>query len=296
MHLSALLYGVIYFAVAQQPAASPDTVVVDPCIIFLDEEAKVPAQEGGVIDKLYVKEGQTVKSKEKLVQIDDSIPRQQLIIAAAEWNAAKVKAENQVPRDYAVASRDVAYAELNVSLDANRRIPGVVPKVNIKKMELECTQMELSIKKADMDTVVAEKEADVKKAQMDASETALKHRLLQSPLSGEGLVGKIYRHVGEWVQNGEPVVYVLRMDRLRVEGSLPASKISPSEVAGKPVEIEVELAHERIVKFRGNIVFVDPKITTGGEYLVRAEVENRKENNQWILHPGLTAKMTIQLK
>jgi multidrug resistance efflux pump len=125
--------------------------------------------------------------------------------------------------------------------------------------------MELSIKKADMDTAVAEKEADVKKAQMEASETALKHRLLQSPLSGDGLVGKIYRHVGEWVQNGEPVVYVLRMDRLRVEGSLPASKISPFEVAGKPVEIEVELAHERSVKFRGNIVFVDPKITTGGE-------------------------------
>ncbi len=296
MHLSALLYGVIYFAVAQQPAVSPDSVTLDNCIIFLDEEAKVPAQEGGVIDKLYVQEGQTVKSKEPLVQIDDSIPRQQVNVAIAEWNAAKVKAENQVPRDYAIASREVAYQKLKIDRDANRRVPGTVPAVQIKETELECTQMELSIKKAEMDTKVAEKETDVKKAQLDAAQTALKHRLLLSPLAGDGLVRKIYRHVGEWVQNGEPVVHLVRMDRLRVEGSLLAAKISPSEVIGKAVEVEVELARGRTVKFTGNIVFIDPIITTGGEYLVRALVENREENRQWILHPGMTARMTIRLQ
>jgi len=52
MHLSALLCGVIYFAVAQQRRPCPNSVTVDNCIIFLDEEAKVPAQEAGVIEKI----------------------------------------------------------------------------------------------------------------------------------------------------------------------------------------------------------------------------------------------------
>jgi len=68
---------------------------------------------------------------------------------------------------------------------------------------------------------------EVKMAQKVAAETALKHRQLRSPLNGQ--VRKIYHHVGEWVQNGEAVVYVIRMDRLRVEGSLLASDISPTK-------------------------------------------------------------------
>jgi multidrug efflux pump subunit AcrA (membrane-fusion protein) len=294
MHLSTLLYGVIYFAVAQQSAPMPNTVKIDDCIIFLADEAKVPAQEGGLIEKIHVKEGQQVKAGDPLVQIDDSIPQQQVNVAENEFNAAKTQAETKVPRKYAVASLAVAKAALKISLDANARVKGSVSQAEINKQELECTQMELSIEKADSDTSIALKQTEVKRAQWEAAQTALKHRQVTSPLDGK--VRMIKQHVGEWVQTGEPMIHIVRMDRLRVEGSLNAADVSPSEVNDRPVEIEVKLARDRVEKFRGNIVFVDPMLVSGGDYTVWAEVENRAENGQWLLHPGKNAKMTIHLK
>ena len=50
------------------------------------------------------------------------------------------------------------------------------------------------------------------------------------------------------------------------------------------------------MRLDGKIVFVSPLVQPGGEYLVWAEVENKQENGHWLLRPGLTATMTIQLK
>jgi multidrug efflux pump subunit AcrA (membrane-fusion protein) len=294
MHLNALLFGVICFAVAQQPADLPNTVTLDGCSINLNDQVEVPAQEGGVIKKIFVKEGQKVKQDEPLVQIDDSIPQQQVNVAEAEFNAAKEQAENKVPRKYAVASLKVAQAELEVNLEANRRVKGTVPQVNINKLELECKQMELSIEKADTDIHIAIKQMDVKKAQLDAAEVSMGHRLLTSSLNGD--VREVKRHVGEWVQPGETVVHVVQMNLLRTDGLLKASEYTPAEVVNRPVTVEVQLARLRTEKFQGHIVFVDPMIRPNGAYVVRAEIENREENGQWLLRPGMTAKMTIKLK
>jgi multidrug efflux pump subunit AcrA (membrane-fusion protein) len=296
MHLSALLCGVIYFAVAQQqPAALPGSVKIDECILFLADEAKVPAQEAGLIDKMFVTEGQEVKAGEQLVQIDDSIPKQQVAIAVAEFNAAKLQAENEVPKKYAEKSWDVAKAALRISLEANASVKKSVSEAEINKQDLECKQMELSIEKAMSDTKIAWKQTEVKRAQYDAAQTTLKHRKVLSPI--DGTVRMVKQHVGEWVQAGEPMVHVVRMNRLRVEGQLNTAEVSPSNVAvGAPVEVEVQLSRTRTKKLPGTVTFVDPLVVSGGEYTVRAEIENCQENGRWLIHPGLNAKMTIHLK
>ena len=67
-------------------------------------------------------------------------------------------------------------------------------------------------------------------------------------------------------------------------------------VSGRPVTVEVELADGRKVRLSGQVVFVSPLIRAGNIYRVRAEVENRKENDQWLLRPGMAATMTIDLR
>ena len=61
----------------------------------------------------------------------------------------------------------------------------------------------------------------------------------------EGQVRKIYRHVGEWVQQSDPVVHVVRVNLLRVEGFLNISGFAPEEIAGKPVTVKVVFARGR---------------------------------------------------
>jgi hypothetical protein len=41
-------------------------------------------------------------------------------------------------------------------------------------------------------------------------------------------------------------------------------------------------------------VFVDPRIQSGGVYQVWAEVENRLDENHWLLQPGLEVEMIIE--
>jgi multidrug efflux pump subunit AcrA (membrane-fusion protein) len=97
------------------------------------------------------------------------------------------------------------------------------------------------------------------------------------------------------VAAGEPVLQVIRVDRLRVEGFLNATEVGPEEVAGRPVTVEVQIAGGRTARFSGKVVFISPLVQAGDKYRVRAEVENRTENNTPVLRPGMTATMTIAL-
>ena len=46
----------------------------------------------------------------------------------------------------------------------------------------------------------------------------------------------------------------------------------------------------------GKITFVNTLVQAGGEYKVWAEVENREENGQWLLRPGLNVTMQIHMR
>ena len=73
---------------------------------------------------------------------------------------------------------------------------------------------------------------------------------------------------------GEPLLRLVRMDRLRVAGHVNAAHYGPHEVAGRAVSIRARLERGRDERFTGKITFVHPE-QNGGDYLVWAEVDNR---------------------
>ncbi len=135
---------------------------------------------------------------------------------------------------------------------------------------------------------------DAKQAEVELADESVRRRQINAPI--DGVVQRIYAHLGEWVKPGDSVVRLMRMDRLRVEGYLDKDQYSPGEVAGRPVNVQVVLANGRKEQFKGKVVFVDPEIQGEHDYKVRAEVDNRKDNGQWLLRPGMPANMTIQLR
>jgi len=108
---------------------------------------------------------------------------------------------------------------------------------------------------------------------------------------------KRYKNKGEWVQPGEPVLRMIRLDVLRVEGQVDPNLYSPSEIDGRPVTVEVALERGRREQFKGKIVFADPTIQSNNTYRVWAEVNNglSPDGRHWLLGPGRTATMTIHL-
>jgi macrolide-specific efflux system membrane fusion protein len=113
----------------------------------------------------------------------------------------------------------------------------------------------------------------------------------------DGVVVDVRRHVGEWVQPGDVVLHVVRLDRLRVEGFVKAADVPASRIRGRNVTVTVEVAGQggkERHEVTGKVVFVSPLLQTGGDYRVWAEVKNQQQDGQWLLQPGQPVSMRIQ--
>jgi len=274
------------------PSRGP-TVTLPHCLVSLIEEAQVPAQELGVLVALKVREGQQVSAGDLLGQIDDTHAQMQLAVAKYKLQVAKEEAENDIHVRYSTAAAAVAEAEYRLNTEANRKVPGTVPQIEIRRLLLTHRRTVLEIEQAQVNLRIAALEAKVSQAELDAAEVNLQRRHIKAPL--DGVVVELHRHEGEWVQPGDPVLHIVRVDRLRIEGFLNAADVAPGQLGGQPVKVGVKLARNRQATFDGRVVFVSPLVQAGGDFQVWAEVSNRQENGQWLLRPGLPAKMTIRL-
>jgi multidrug efflux pump subunit AcrA (membrane-fusion protein) len=270
-----------------------DTVVLPDCLVSLADEVAVPAQEAGVLMKIPVRDGQQVTKGDLLAQIDDIVPRAKQNVAMYKLKAALKEATDDINKRFSEASADVAYADCLQDSEANRRIPGTVQQATVRQHLLEHKKMVLSIEKAIKDMDVAKMQAGVSQAELDAASADVERRRIVSPL--DAIVMELKPHVGEWVQAGDTIMRLLRIDLLRVEGLLDAKSYRPSEIQDRPVVVAITLPHGQKETFSGKIVFVKP-IIEGRTFQVRAEVQNRRQGGFWVLFPGQTADMTIQLK
>ena len=287
----------VSFTVAGRPVTASAQLTAQPangsirCLVSLIEEVAVPAREPGVLKTLIAKEGDMVMPEQLLAQIDDTRAKMQVTAAALKLKVARTQAANRTPIEYAKATSEVAKAEYWQAIEANEKVRGAVTQAEVRQLLLKYHQAEWQIKQAEEDLLIAGLQADVSQAEFEAAQDNLQRRKIVSPLEGE--VVKVHRHQGEWVQAGDPVLDIVRVNQLWVEGFLSATDYMPGEIKGKPVTVQVPLTHGRIEQFTGTITFVSPLVELAGKRLVRATVDNRKEDGEWLLSAGLTAEMTI---
>lgn len=296
MRVSMIVLGAVLVAAGLPGRLSGATATLGNCLISLIDEAQVPAEESGVLKTLKVREGEYVKKDQLLGTIDDVLAQKQLDIAKNELDVAKEEAGNDIHVRYAEAAAKVAEAEYRQAWEANEKVPGAVPQAELRRMLLKHRETVLSIEQAEMNLRIAALKVNVGQAQYDAAEESVRRRQITSPLAG--MVVKLYRHEGEWVQtvNDPVVMHIVGLDHLRVEGFLNAKDVAPGDVLDQPVSVTVELAHGRRESVQGKVVFVSPLVQAGGDYQVWAEVENRADGGYLLLRPGLDAEMTITLK
>lgn len=267
---------------------------VERAIVKLSEDIEVPAQAPGVLVALDVDDGDLVEIDHPVALIDDRDAQMKKRAAEIQLEAARKQASNKIPVIYAAASHKVAKAELEENREANRKVSGTVPQVTIRRLELQVEESRLLIQKNQLDIVIATMNADVHLADVESAEQDIQRRRILAPING--MVVERARDKGEWVQAGEVLMRIVRMDVLRVEGLLSAKDFDQYEIEGRPVKVCVELARGEEMEFQGQIVFVDPVVQFKGRYLVRAEVKNEKKNGAWVLKPGIEATMAISIR
>ena len=278
-------------AVGDAPAKIPSSIedpVVKDCLISFIDEAQVPGREPGVLVALEAKEGLQVKANGVVGRIDDSQPTMEKRIKQREYESEKEKATNDVNVRFNKASAEVAAAAVAKSEAANKQSPRSVSEVELNKLRLEQKKAELGIEQAELEKRVAVLTSDAKAAEVDAADLGIRRRQITSPI--DGMVVKVYRHVGEWVAPGDPVVHIVRVDRLRVEGFLSSADYNPAEIDARAVTVEVALARGRKETFDGKVIFVSPIEEAGNTCRVVADVVNRSERGQWLLPPVRTRR------
>jgi len=272
------------------PNAEP---VLERCLVSLADEAKVPAQEAGVLVELAVREGDKVTKGQVIARIADDQPQMEKRRAKAEHDQAVAKAESDVDVRYSEKAEGVAQKAFEKAEQSHRSVQGAVTEVERDRLKLEWEKTSLQIEQAQLERRLTALAADAKQVEVDAAEKAIERRQIRTPI--DGVIEDLAKHQGEWLQPGDMLAHVLRTDTLRVEGYIDAAKWDPGEVRDRPVTVDVTLANGRQEQFTGKIAFVSERVESGGDYRVYADVPNRRgvPSGEWLLRAGQTAKMTI---
>ncbi|OHB78075.1 MAG: hypothetical protein A2W31_16470 [Planctomycetes bacterium RBG_16_64_10] len=281
---------------AVHPTAGGETLE-DPtltgCVVTAKSDVVVSAEDAGVLVAVDVTEGDQVRQGYPLARIDDTEPQIRKQLAEFEQNAAEEEASNDISVRYSRAQADHAQSTVEEKVAANRRVPGTVTNEELRTVELDWKRTKLSIEQAIFEMKLAGITAKGKAASVAMEEKNIERRQIKARI--DGTVVELDKRAGEWVSPGDPILRIIDVSTLRIEGFLNASQYDPHDVSGRPVTVEVELARGRQLKLTGQVTFVSPEVLTGGEYPVRAEVKNRTEGDQWVLRPGLIASMVIHV-
>jgi multidrug efflux pump subunit AcrA (membrane-fusion protein) len=262
-------------------------------LVKVADQIKLPAKEPGVLVYLAVKEGSHVRAGQEIGRIDDSQPQTQKKAANYQLSAAVKRYSDDVDIRYAEATADVAKADYEMLVESNRLADKSVAQTEVRGKKLEWDKAILYAEKSRHERELAKYEAYTKKAEVEAAELAIKRRVITAPF--DGVVEELSRKQEEWVNPGDPILKLFRLDTMQVEGAVDQSLYDPHELQGCEVTVEVEMARGRKESVRGRITKVSSIIRGDGMYNVRAEVANRQQHGSWMLRDGLPATMTIHL-
>lgn len=276
----------------QIPESSAANRIRD-CLLKASAEVQLPAQEAGVLVELTAFEGQEVKEKQLLGRIDDAQPRFQRKAAAAEREVSAEKGRSTVNERYAQKASQVAYQEWQKAEESNKKAPGSVSEVEIMRLQLTWEKGKLEFERAQEERKIEGLTTAAKDVDVEAAEDAIRRRQLVSPIPG--IVVELTPHLGEWLKPGDPVLKIVNMEVLKIEGYVNIKNFRQDELQNRTVIAEVDMGTKTPLQVPAKITFVSPIVEPGGEFRIKVEIQNRKnpQSGEWILKPGLSAELVL---
>lgn len=247
--------------------------------------------------------------------------RQLLIQARLDADAAKSMASADIGIRQATMASEVSKGDLARAIGARKEFSSSVSEQQLIKLtlvrdhdllKLEQAQLDKSVellRSRSRDAIVAQQEAAVQRLehalqkaeseyqgaelnlnglqkQFEITQERVERRKLKAPFSG--VIVERKRSPGEWVETGESVLRMIRMDVLSVEGYVSAQSITPESRGHKVIVACGNSGNTR--RIEGAIVFVSPEIdSVSQQVLVRAEIKNPELQ----FRPGQPAQMWI---
>jgi multidrug resistance efflux pump len=261
-------------------------------------KTKVPAEAQGkltaISDQLpIVEEGMSVKKGDILAKIDVKQAELTLKMKKAEEYEAKLNAQNDVNLRDAVATEKIAAAEAKTYEDLYEK--SAAPYWEWRKKQAEADRAKLRIELAELNGKTALAVYDAKQVATQIAEADVEMRTIRAEF--DAFVENRFAQLGEWVQPGSPIVELVQMDRVRVEGFIDALSYAGQVRIGLPVEIEVTVGgttdQPETKRFQSVVEYVSTEIDINNRHRIWASIPNQRVGQDWMLKPGMRATMRI---
>lgn len=203
--------------------------------------------------------------------------RQDFSTSVSELELAKLRMERDRNR------LDVEQAEYDQSLQSLRSAGRAA---FVQQQQIAARRLALELNDAETEHAVAQLTTQRMSKTLELAEEHLARRQIKTPVSG--IVVEQLQQQGEWVEAGQPVLRIIRLDRLLVEGYVEAQLVDQSS-RGRKVQVQAQTRKGSVV-IEGQLTFVSPEIdSVNQQVLVKAEIENRDLQ----LRPGQPVEMVI---
>ncbi len=269
-------------------------IELEDCVVRFAEEVKVPALESGRVAQVLVKLNDVVEKDAPIARLDDRGLLIQRRAAMLRVSAARNETSDQVELKYAETALAEAEAELETSRSIQRDVSGAIPLSQLRRLRLAVDRGILEVARAKKRQKQALIELELRETDLSVLDDQLRHLHIESPING--VVLEVARAAGEWIEKGQPIATVARIDRLHVHALVSNQQILPTACRGLPVSVHwIDAASGREQSLRGKVLSVDPQMLPGGRFRLHAEIVNEAEQDesQWKLTPGADIRMKM---
>lgn len=219
--------------------------------------------------------------------IDDREQTMHADVVRQDLSVARQESQSDIRVRLAKKENKVAEAELQRATSVNADLPNTVSAKEVDRLRLALERTELEIEHAGFEQDLLAAKLKRMEADLALAQHLVDRMKIVSPLAG--VVAEVHKHTGEWVDAGEPIARVVRVDRLRVEGYVGVAD-ALAGLVGRPVTIQARLPDGSSTSATGQVVFVSPEAEpVDAKVRFWAEIDNRA----YRLRPGLTASVVI---
>lgn len=276
--------------------AWPRTITVQGSLLA-DEDSVIGSKIAGRVESVAVDLGSVVKRGDTLVVLDRSDLNLQVELAEAQLSQAAsaiglTPADDESKVEYANSPRvELEQAAIDEAQAAVKRARQLLPTRAVTEAEFDTLVAQLKAAQARYDSAVNAVREQISLIGVRRKELALARQQLADAVivaPFDGVVDERRVSPGEYVQLGQPVVTLVRADRLRFTAGVPESKARDIAL-GQHVEIRVAGRDEPVTT---TVTRVSPTVTqTSRAVRIEADLPNARLE----LQAGLFAEADIEV-
>ena len=272
-------------------SSSSRKMFIDNCNVKLMQDIMIPSEEEGLLSKLNIEEGDAAEAGKVIGTIDTERLEIEAERAAVKLDIQREKAADTSAINVAIKKYKLAKSEYETALRLGRKGSRSSHEVQRAKYSMEASYAEVKVAQNQRREALGL--ARLEEINLKEIKLVIDKMEISTPFDGN--VMEILKHPQEYVQKGENVVRFARMDKLWVEATVSSETVNPTDIIGQPVTVLLNQAGNEL-EFEGRVVSVPLKMEgIGKRFRVRAEVNNRFESGLWLLRPGASLSMTVDL-